>query len=243
MTDAVAEPGAPAGSEGSTAVPVEGTERAVAAETPVGGGDARGGEEAAGNPFDFTQLKDDGGGGGAAAEESGEYAPDFGANFNEDEGTRASITKLAREAGIEAGAAGKLVAGMCDYFKAQAEERATADYEGLRKAWGAKFEANMQATGRHLKGMLARGEITQAEAGELMRPAVYKVVHALLGRLGEGKVAGGSAQGTPSSREAALRDAMENPHNELYKILANPRHPQYEAAKQQFNALAGARIY
>ena len=214
------------------------------ASTPQETGDGAAG---GGNPFDFTTAPEgEAEGGGkpeATEEEAADYKPDFGANFNEDEKTRAAVTQLARDAGLPADAAGKFVAGMCDMFKQQDAERAKADYDGLREDWGAKFEQNMVDTGKYLKGMLTRGEIRAEDAGQLQNPAVYRLVHAMRSKLGEGKVAGASAQGTPTNSQTVLDDILNNPQNPMYKILANPRDPKYRETADQVNRMAGFRLY
>ena len=213
------------------------------ASTPQDTGD---GEPGGGNPFDFTTVEDaeaEGGGKPEAAEDGAEYKPDFGANFNEDDKTRAAVTQLARDAGLPADAAGKFVAGMCDMFKQQDMEKAKAEYDGLREDWGAKFEQNMVETGKYLKGMLMRGEIRAEDAGQLQNPAVYRLVQTMRSKLGEGKVAGASAQGTPTNSQTVLDDILNNPQNPMYKILANPRDPKYRETADQVNRMAGFRLY
>jgi len=198
------------------------------------------------NPFAFSA--EDGGDETAATQpqekqaEDVDYAPDFGEYFDEDSETRAQVTQYAREAGIDAAAAGKFVSSMCAMFREQEVARAAADLEGLQKDWGGDFDRNMAATKRFLGGMLRRGEISEADARELMSPAVFRFAHAVQARFGEGRVAGTGARDV-GSRRAEIHDMLNNPDNPYFKALANPRSPEYAAAAAHFNEISGAQIY
>lgn len=201
-----------------------------------------------GNPFVFSA--DDGGNELSDASETqaeqvsdeADYAPDFGADFDESDEMRAQVTRHAREAGIEASAAGRFVAALCSMFKQQEQAKAASDLEGLQRDWGGDFERNMAATKRFLGGMLRRGEISEADARELMSPAVFRFAHAVQARLGEGRVAGTNARDA-AGRKAELDDMLYNTENQYFKALANPRSPDYAAAAAHFNEVAGAKIY
>lgn len=193
--------------------------------------------EDGGNETDVPQKPEKRAEDGAA-----DYAPDFGADFNESDEVRAQVSEYAREAGIDASAAGKFVSSLCSMFKKQEAAKAAADFEGLQKDWGGDFGRNMAATKKFLGGMLRRGEISEADARELMSPAVFRFAHAVQSRLGEGRVAGTGARDAVS-RRAEMQDMLDNPANPYFKALANPRSPEYAAAAAYFNEVAGAKIY
>ncbi len=204
-------------------------------------------QQTGGNPFAFSAEDGEGESDafqtqGVQAEGDAGYAPDFGADFDESDETRAQVTRHAREAGIDAAAAGKFVSSLCSMFKEQEAAKAAADFEGLQRDWGGDFDRNMQATKRFLGGMLRRGEISEADARELMSPAVFRFAHAVQARFGEGRVAGTGARDAVS-RKAEIQDMLNNPDNPYFKALANPRSPEYAAAAAHFNEISGAKIY
>ena len=195
------------------------------------------------NPFDFTAEPEDDAEDDVQAETAdADYTLDFGEAFGGTDAVRSMITQHAREAGISVAAGSKFVAAVCKSLKADAIEQGNAAYKALEDTWGADFNRNMRSTKGVLHGLLKEGVIGEAEVAGLMSPAVFKLVHHLHGRMGEGASVG--------TKQAAKEDAateynriMSDTKSHEFQVLMNPNHPEYKAVSERVNRLAGRRLF
>lgn len=195
------------------------------------------------NPFDFTAEPEEESEASEEPEpEPGDYQLDFGEAFGGNEQVRGMITQHAREAGISVEAGSKFVSAVCKSLQADAVEKGEAAYKQLEDSWGAEFDRNMKSTKAALHGMLKAGVISESEVSGLMNPAVFKLVHHLRSRMGEGAALGTkqAAKEDPATEYARI---MNDTKSHEFQVLMNPSHPEYKAVAERVNKLVGRRLY
>ncbi|MBR3925547.1 MAG: hypothetical protein IKJ58_02150 [Akkermansia sp.] len=212
----------------------------VVAETPV---ETPAEPEETVNPFDFTAEPEEESEASEEPEpEPGDYQLDFGEAFGGNDTVRGMITKHAREAGISVEAGSKFVSAVCKSLQADAVEKGEAAYKQLEDSWGAEFDRNMKGTKAALHSMLKAGVISESEVSSLMNPAVFKLVHHLRSRMGEGAALGTkqAAKEDPATEYARI---MNDTKSHEFQVLMNPSHPEYKAIAERVNKLVGRRLY
>lgn len=191
------------------------------------------------NPFDFTKVP-------APADppptEESDYTLDFGKSFAGDEAIRTMITGHAREAGISVEAGSRFVAAVCDSLLEQQQARGAAEYKALEKEWGSSFSSNMEGTKQVLNQMLTKGIISEADAADLMTPAVFRMVNHLRTNMSESPALGTNKASVPNGK-AEYERIMSDPKSEEFRILMNPNHPKYKETAERMNSLIGMRMH
>ena len=210
-------------------------------------GDAGGdtGEET--DPFDVLNVDDEPGDAGEDAgqktEDDGEYVLELGDNFQGTDETRDMITSLAKENGISAEAASKFVSGVCDKLAEMVKNERNSSIKELREEWKSQFDSRIKETRHFINRMLKDGKISESTAKAMQSADAFRFANAVREMLGEKRSAGTRSAGARMSREAELKDIMENPENPHFRNLNNPSSPGYASSAAYFNKLAGAPIY
>lgn len=205
-----------------------------------GGDDGGAGSGADDDPFDFTKAEEQEQ--SQDEKDDGEYVLELGESFKGSDEVRGMITQHAKAAGLDAGAAGKFVAAVCESLAAGVREQRLAGFESLKKEWGRNFSENMAGTKVVLNELLKSGVIDAGQVEEFKSPAVFKTVNYLRSKLGE-KGTAGMRETRDAGRATELKDILENSDNAMNAILMNPMHPKYAATAEYVNGLAGMRLF
>ena len=227
---------------GLPAVRVEGAvaEAAPAEEEAVAGAAA-----AEVSPWEFMaeeRVEDDAAPASDAGAEAEEYVLEFGEHYTGCEETTARITAIAKEAGLDAKGFSQALQGITEYLVEQQAAKRSADLEVLKDAWKGDFDKNMKQVRGVLREVFAGQELSAERMAALTSADVFKLVHRLSDRLGEGKSAVGSAAPVLSPQQMA-DDMLNNPENPLHSALLNPMDKGHEEAAARYNKLMGMTIF
>lgn len=176
------------------------------------------------------------------AESEAEYVLEFGEHYTGCEETTARITAIAREAGLDAKGFSKALQGITEYLVVRQSQVRAAGLEELKSAWKGDFDRNMKQVRGVLREAFAGQELGAERMAALQSADVFKLVHRLASRLGEGKSAVGSTAPVLSPAQMA-DDMLNNPENPLRDALLNPAHRDHDAAAARYNKLVGMCIF
>ena len=114
-------------------------------------------------------------------------------------------------------------------MEAQHAQKTEQDITDLRKEWGFKFDANIEAAKNTFQMFTSEAGISQEQAEELSaNPAFARIMQAVSTKFGEANyVKGGASNPVIGNKEGGL-DIINNPDNPDHAALNNPNDPRHQ---------------
>lgn len=163
------------------------------------------------------------------------YAITWPEGFSPSDEFSTLATSAARQAGLDAAAAGAYTAAVWQQLQQLEHQRRDASDAALRQEWGADFESNLAGAKNLLRQLEAAGHVDEEASKLLQSPKGMKLLRGLSTFVGE-KPAAGTQHASPDA-SAWAHEVMTNPSHPDYKAFHNPTDPRWREVNTRYNSI------